>query len=167
MGQNNHSEHWGINPSSKTPPTSFLPIPPLKSTNCPSTPSLFRQSAPIYWFFKTLLPKGRIFHWIPKKSFSSLIPSYILKVTKFLGQVSQFEFLVMTKKNIFAYKLFLSLNISDFNLFLCQNCNPRLIKVTPSFPTTPSKSWGPVKHLLYENLVGGSTAPPPCREIIW
>ena len=27
----------------------------------------------------------------------------------------------MTEKNIFAYKLFLSLNISD--LFLCENCN--------------------------------------------
>ena len=61
--------------------------------------------------------------------------SYLLKVTKFLGKISQFEFLVMTEKNIFAYKLFLSLNISDFNLFLCENCNP-LKKVTPSFPAT-------------------------------
>ena len=39
------------------------------------------------------------------------------KVTKFLGETSQFEFLVMTEKNIFACKLYLSLNISDFNLF--------------------------------------------------
>ena len=30
----------------------------------------------------------------------------------------------MTEKNIFAYKHFLSLNISYFNLFLCENCNP-------------------------------------------
>ena len=30
--------------------------------------------------------------------FSSLIPSYLLKVTKFLGKISQFEFLVMTEK---------------------------------------------------------------------
>ena len=51
------------------------------------------------------------------KVFSSLIPSYLLQVTKFLGKISQFELLVMTEKNIFAYKLFLSLNISDFNLF--------------------------------------------------
>ena len=58
------------------------------------------------------------------QSFSSLTPSYLLKVTKFLVKISQFEFLVMTEKNIFAYKLFLSLNISDFNLFLCENCNP-------------------------------------------
>ena len=31
---------------------------------------------------------------------------YFLKVTKFLGKIFQFEFLVMTEKNIFAYKLF-------------------------------------------------------------
>ena len=49
---------------------------------------------------------------------------YLLKLTKFVGKISQFEFLVMTEKNVFAYKLFLSLNISDFNLFLCENCNP-------------------------------------------
>ena len=63
----------------------------------------------------------------------------------------------MTEENIFACKRFLWLNISDFNLFLCENCNHRLIKVTPSFPATPSKSWDPVKHPLYENMVGGST----------
>ena len=48
----------------------------------------------------------------------------LLKVTKFLREISQFEFLVMTEKDIFAYKPFLSLNISDLNLFLCENCNP-------------------------------------------
>ena len=32
--------------------------------------------------------------------------SYLLKVTKFLGKISLFEFLVMTEKNIFVYKLF-------------------------------------------------------------
>ena len=45
------------------------------------------------------------------QSFSSLTPSYLLKVTKFLVEISQFEFLVMTEKNIFAHKLFLPLNI--------------------------------------------------------
>ena len=45
------------------------------------------------------------------------ITQSILRVTKFLGKISQCEFLVMTEKNIFAYQLFLSLNISDFNLF--------------------------------------------------
>ena len=78
------------------------------------------------------------------KSFSSLIPSYLLKVTKFLGKISQFDFLVMTEKNNFAYKPFSPLNISDFNqLFMWQFQPPW--KITPSFPATPSKSWGPVK----------------------
>ena len=69
------------------------------------------------------------------------------------------------QKNVFAYKLFLSLNISDFNLFLCKNCNPRRIKVTPSFPGTPSKSSGPVKTPSpFDNLVGGSTPIPLSRK---
>ena len=70
------------------------------------------------------------------KSFSSLIPSYILKITKFLGEISQFEFLVMTEKNIFSYKLFLSLKISTFQIlfFLCENCT-----------TTPWKKSPPLK----------------------
>ena len=34
-----------------------------------------------------------------------------------------------------------------------------LKKVTPSFPATPSQSWGPVKLSIFENLVGGSTPP--------
>ena len=40
--------------------------------------------------------------------------SYLLKVTKILVKISQLAFLVMTEKNIFVYKLFLSWNISDF-----------------------------------------------------
>ena len=52
------------------------------------------------------------------------MPSHLLKVTKLLGEISQFEFLVMTEKNIFAYKLFLSLNISDFNLLLIWKLQP-------------------------------------------
>ena len=47
-----------------------------------------------------------VFHELPPKG-----------VTKFLVKISQFKFLAMTKKNIFIYKLFLSLNISDFSLF--------------------------------------------------
>ena len=42
----------------------------------------------------------------PKYSFSSLTPSYLLKITKFLVNIHQFEFLVMTEKNIFVYKPF-------------------------------------------------------------
>ena len=153
MGQNNHSGHWGINPLKNT--RLFLVKPPLKSTNCPRTP--FYAISLYILVFQYPPPKSRIFQWTL---------SYFSKVTKFLGTISQFEFLVTTKKNFFAYKLFLSLNISDFNLLLCENCNPRLIKVTPCFPAIPSKSWGPVKHPLFENLVGGSTpiAPYPLQK---
>ena len=60
--------------------------------------------------------KVRFFSAPPKyQRFSSLIPLYLLKVTKFLSKISQFEFLVMVEKNIFACKPFLLLNISDFN----------------------------------------------------
>ena len=83
-----------------------------------------------------------------------LTASYLLKVTKFLVKISQFEFLVMTKKNILAYKLFLSSNISDFNLF----------SETPLFPATPFKSWGPVKPPLFENLVHPPPTPPPAER---
>ena len=74
-----------------------------------------------------------------KNFFSSVVPSYLLKVTKFLGKISQFEFLVMTEKNIFAYKLFLSLDISDFNSFLCENCNRSWKKSPPLSQQPPLK----------------------------
>ena len=44
----------------------------------------------------------------------------------------------MTEKNIFAYKLFLSLNISDFNL-LCDNCTPSRKKSPPLSQQPPLK----------------------------
>ena len=67
--------------------------------------------------------------------------SYLLKVTKFLDKISHFEFLVITGKKIFADKLFLSLNISDFNLFfMLQLQLPPLKKVTPLFSRNPLKS---------------------------
>ena len=50
--------------------------------------------------------------------------SHLSKVTKFLVKISQFKYLVMTEKNAFPYKLFLSLNISDFSYFSCKNCRP-------------------------------------------
>ena len=55
----------------------------------------------------------------------TLTPSYPLKVTKFLVKIFQFEFLVMTEKNIFVYKLFLSINTSD--LFFCK-IDPVILK---------------------------------------
>ena len=66
----------------------------------------------------------------------------------------------MTEKNIFAHKLFLPLNISDFDLFLCENCNP-LNKGTPLFPSKPPLKVEVLSSppSLIENLVGGSTPP--------
>ena len=107
-----------INPPSKPSPL-FLVKPPLKYANFP-TP-FFRQS-PLYWFFVNP-PKNQIFLLNPKnvKNFHPLPPSYLLKVTKFLVKISKFWILTT------VYRLFLSLNISDFGLnFLCKNCNPPL-----------------------------------------
>ena len=57
--------------------------------------------------------------------FPSLTPSHLLNVTKFLVKISQFKFLDMTEKNIFVYKLFFLLNISDFSLFFnVKNATP-------------------------------------------
>ena len=94
------------------------------------------------------------------------------KVTKFLFTICHFKFLVMTEKNIFVSKIFLSLNISDFSYFLCKNCNlplPPLKKVTPP----PLSKQPPLKTEImcqapcFENFVKGSTPPsrpPPPAE---
>ena len=69
---------------------------PLKSAKCP-IPSFLGFCIgffPLYWVF---VP--------PPIRFSFLTPSYIL-IIKFLVKVSQFEFFVMTEKNIFVYELF-------------------------------------------------------------
>ena len=73
----------------------------------------------------------------------------------------------MTEKNIFVYKLFLSVNISDFTFFV--KIETPLKKVTPSFLATPSQSWGPFKPPppIFENLVQGLTSPPAEREVGW
>ena len=68
----------------------------------------------------------------------------------------------MTEKNIFAYKLFLPLNISDFNSFFMWQLQPPLKKVTPSFPATPSKSCGPVKPPLLKIWL--EAQPPSLAE---
>ena len=55
-------------------------------------------------------PKDQIFQWTPLilNFFSSLTPSHLLRVTKFLVKISQFKFLVITEKSILVYKLFCS-----------------------------------------------------------
>ena len=104
------------------------------------------------------------------KFFSSLTSFYLLKLTKFLVKIFQFEFLVMIKKNIFVYKPFLLLNISDLSLFFFKKKLqplPPWKRLLPSFPATPLFSSNPLSKLrscqtpppLFENLVGGSTFP--------
>ena len=80
--------------------------------------------------------------WTPPSP--STLYFYLLKVTKFLVKISQFEFLVMTQQRILVYKLFLSLNIPNFSLFF-------VIKLQP----TPEKS----HHLL-------SQQPPLKTEVL-
>ena len=101
--------HWGINPLKNATP-SFLPSsPPL---NLQTVQAPFLSNPPCILVFRELSLKVGFFSEPQKyQSFSSLKPSYLLKVTKFLVEISQFEFLVMTEKNIFAHKPFLSLNI--------------------------------------------------------
>ena len=82
-----------------TPTPSFLPTSSLQSENCPSLPFLGTLSPPLYWFFVTSpSAKSRIFQRTPKiLKFFILNPSYLLKVTKFLVKIFQFESLVMTE----------------------------------------------------------------------
>ena len=64
----------------------------------------------------------------------------------------------MTEKNVFTYNFFLSLNVSDFNLFFCENCTPPPEKSYPPLSQQhPSKSCSPVKHpTLFLNIFGGA-----------
>ena len=93
-------------PLSKTPPPSFLPSPFLKSANCPSPPPHFRQSPPPDIGFSRNPLKIGFFHESQKYCFSFLTSSYFYTVIKFSVKISHFEYLVMTEKNIFVYKLF-------------------------------------------------------------
>ena len=74
-------------------------------------------------------------------------------------------FLVMTVKNIFVYKLFLLLNISNFSLFFfLKKLEPPTEKNTPLFSSNPPLKVEVLSSLpLFENLVGGSN-PLPSRK---
>ena len=100
--------------------------PPLKKRH----PRLFCQAPPLNMHYILVFREPPPLKY---QSFLSFTSFFLLKVTKFLVKISEFEFLVMTEKNIFAYKLFLLLHISDFNLFLCENCNP--LKSHPLLPS--------------------------------
>ena len=89
---------------------------------------------------------------------------FFLKVTEFLVKISQFKHLVITERNIFAYKLFLSLNISDF-IFYVKIANPPcpLKKVTLLLPSNPLLKVEVLPSpAIFEILVGGS--PPPSQQ---
>ena len=86
---------------------------PLKSENCPTLPP---PTAHFYFVYPLSPLKNQIFQWIPILK---------LKVTKFLVKLSQFKFLLNTDKNIFVYKLFLFLNISDVSFFFMQKLDPQ------------------------------------------
>ena len=122
----------GYQPPSKTPPPSFLLSPP---EICKLSQPPFLGNPPIILVFHELPLKVEFLSEHPEyQSFSSLNPSYLLKGTKFLVKICQFEFFVMTEKNIFVYKVFLSVNTSDFSFlyFFCKIATP-LKKVTPLF----------------------------------
>ena len=130
-----HSVHWGINPPL------FLAKLPLNLQTIPflGNPSYIlvsRETPP------PLPPvKLGLSHEPPKyQSFSSWNPSYLLKVTKFLVKISQFEFLVTTEQRILLYKLFLSLNIPVFNLFFVKKLQGPLKKSHPASSDSPLKT---------------------------
>ena len=115
------SVHWGIKPLSKIPALSFLPYSPL-SLQTFHVP-LFRQSAPLYQFFRTP-PKSRIF-----QSFSSLTSSYLLKVTKnFLVKCPSSNSQLCQRKTFFVVKYF------KFQIIAIstQKRSPRLFQQPPS-----------------------------------
>ena len=72
----------------------------------------------------------------------------------------------MTEKNIFAYKLFLSLNISDFSLFFMWKLQPVLKKITPPSLSQqpPSKSWAPVKPTFLKIWLEAQPPPSPAKR---
>ena len=64
----------------------------------------------------------------------------------------------MSEKNIFVYKLFLSLNSSDFSLFFMSKLQPRFKKSPPPpVPSNPPKNWDPVKSPCFGQFDGKFT----------
>ena len=91
----------------------------------------------------------------------------VLKVTKFLVKISQFEFLVTTEQKIVFYKLlFVSLSIPDVSLFNVEKLQPSPPeKVNLPFPSNPPlKTEVLSSPPLFENLVGGSTPRVPAER---
>ena len=93
------------------------------------------------------------------KNVSSLTSSYLLKVAKFLVKFSQFEFLVMTEKNIFVYKFFVIKYFRFWFIFYVKIATP-----LPKKGHSPLSQQPPLKIVLssplFGNLVGGSSPSP-------
>ena len=71
----------------------------------------------------------------------------------------------MTKKNNFAHKLLLSLNVSDFNLFFTWKLQPSLHPLPPPLKKViPSKSWGPAKPPLSLKIWLEVQQPPSPKQ---
>ena len=112
--------HRGINLRQKHHPL-FLAKPPLNLQTVQAPPFLGNP------------PSILAFREPPLKVFSFLTPSYLLKITKFLAKISQFEFLVMTK--IFLFIDSFCHLLFQILVFYIKIATP-LKKVTPSFPAT-------------------------------
>ena len=117
LGQIPSTIKWalGCQPPSKSSPHLFFQVhaAPLNLITVQVAPPLSTQF-PLYIGFREHLSPLQIgfFSEHPKYlNFPTLTLFHLLKVTKFLVQISRFKFLVMTEKHIFVYKLFLSLNI--------------------------------------------------------
>ena len=93
--------HWVSTPIKNTS-LFFFAKPPVKPANCLNPP--FQE---ISFYILHDLPWILDFSGNPTiLKFFSLTQSHLLKVTKFLVEISQFKFLVVAKKNIFVFKLF-------------------------------------------------------------
>ena len=123
-------------PPLQTSSHSFLTSPSLNLQNVHAP--FFTQFPPQYWLFVTPL-KIRQFFREPQKysSFSSLTQFDLLKITKFLVKVSQFEFFVMTEKNIFIYRRSCHKQFQILVYLLRKKCIIPLKRSPPSFPPTP------------------------------
>ena len=157
-------------PTLKNTTLLLLCYPPLDLQIVQAPFPLFRQSPLLYRFSVNSPPKRHIFQWTHKIwKFSSLTPSYLLKVTKFLVKISQFKFLVITEKNISVYKLFFALNISDFIFFF-------FVKLQPHSPSPLLKKLPSLQVIVLSSLpfwkFGRRFNPPSRKEgcalyIIW
>ena len=94
--------HWSITPSHPQKQPLFPAKSPL---NLQTVQVPFLDNLPYILVFREppSPPKSWIFQKTPKTlKFSSLTSSYLLKVTKFLAKIFQFEFVVITEKKHFC-----------------------------------------------------------------